>query len=123
MLIHYLQQVELTPVLTNDPFEADHYLAQRVDLSVYEYIRSCMEHSKKVFTDRRMRSESSPTTHLQPHRIMVLSRNRYESIGLRGFPKFINRFLATSDGSERAVRRTKENINFMFFLIYSAIQF
>ncbi|CCD67602.1 PINc domain-containing protein [Caenorhabditis elegans] len=84
MLIHYLQQVELTLVLTNDPFEADHYLAQRVDLSVYEYIQSCMEHSKKVFTDRRMRSESSPTTHLQPHRIMVLSRNRYESIGLRG---------------------------------------
>ncbi|CCD72857.1 PAP-associated domain-containing protein [Caenorhabditis elegans] len=45
------------PMCIADPFETDHNLAQGVDMPMFEYIRSCMEHSKKVFTDRRMRSE------------------------------------------------------------------
>ncbi|CAL2038412.1 unnamed protein product [Caenorhabditis brenneri] len=45
------------PMCIADPFETDHNLAQGVDQPMFEYIRACMEHSKKVFTDRRLRSE------------------------------------------------------------------
>ncbi|CAD6188620.1 unnamed protein product [Caenorhabditis auriculariae] len=40
-----------------DPFETDHNLAQGVDAAMFAYIRSCMLHSRGVFTSRYIRSD------------------------------------------------------------------
>ncbi|CAI5443958.1 unnamed protein product [Caenorhabditis angaria] len=45
------------PMCIADPFETDHNLAQGVDYQMFDYIRSCMEHSKSVFQNRHLRAE------------------------------------------------------------------
>ncbi|CCD68897.1 PAP-associated domain-containing protein [Caenorhabditis elegans] len=45
------------PMCIADPFKTDHNLEQGVVLQMFEFIRSCMEHSMEVFTDCRIRSD------------------------------------------------------------------
>uniref|UniRef100_A0A1I7XBN5 Hira domain-containing protein n=1 Tax=Heterorhabditis bacteriophora TaxID=37862 RepID=A0A1I7XBN5_HETBA len=45
------------PLCIADPFEKDHNLGQSVDDNMFKYIRSCLEHSRRVFTDSKLRSE------------------------------------------------------------------